>query len=57
MGLLRNIVIIAMILGLVLLTLKIVMPLIAWAFQLAVMLILLAGIGLAIIYLYGKLRA
>ena len=57
MGLLKNLIIIAVILGLALLALKIVMPLIAWVFQLAVTLILLAVIGVAILYLYRKLRA
>jgi hypothetical protein len=57
MGLLRNLIIVALILGLALLALKVVTPLLAWAFQLAVTLILLGVIGLAIIYLYGKLRA
>ena len=57
MNLLRNLVILALILGLVLIAVKIIMPILAWAFQLAVTLILLGVIGIAIIYLYQKLRA
>ncbi len=57
MGLLRNLVILALILGLILFALKIVLPIIGWVFQLAITLILLGVIGLAIIYLYRKLRA
>jgi hypothetical protein len=57
MGLLRNLVILALILGLILFALKIVLPIIGWVFQLAITLILLGVIGFAIIYLYRKLRA
>ena len=57
MGLLRNLVILALILGLILFALKIILPAIVWVFQLAITLILLGAIGLAIMYLYRKLRA
>jgi hypothetical protein len=57
MDLLRNLVIFALILGLSLLALKIIVPIVAWAFQLVVTLVLLGAIGIAIIYLYQKLRA
>ncbi len=57
MELLRNLVIFAFILGLSLLALKIIVPIVAWAFQLVVTLVLLGAIGIAIIYLYQKLRA
>ncbi|MCZ6680001.1 MAG: hypothetical protein O7E52_22440 [Candidatus Poribacteria bacterium] len=57
MRLLRSLVILALILGLVLLALKIVVPVFAWAFQLAMTLLLLGAIGFAVIYLYRKLRA
>ena len=57
MRLLRSLVILALILGLVLLALKIVVPVIAWAFQLSMTLLLLGAIGFAVIYLYRKLRA
>lgn len=57
MGLLRNLVIIALILLLALIALQIVLPIIAWVFKLALGFILLAAISLTIIYLYRKLRA
>lgn len=57
MGLLRNLVIIALILLLVLIALQIVLPIITWVFKLALGFILLAAISLTIIYLYRKLRA
>ena len=57
MNLLRNLAIFALILGLALIAMKIIMPILAWAFQLAVTLILLGVISIAIIYLFQKLRA
>lgn len=57
MDLLRNLVIFALILGLSLIALKLIVPIVAWAFQLVVTLVLLGVIGIAIIYLYQKLRA
>ena len=56
MGLLRNLVILVLIFLLILITLNIVLPIIAWAFKLAFTLILLCLIGFAIMYLYRKLR-
>ncbi len=56
MGLLKNIVILALIFLLILIALKLVLPVIAWAFELAFTLILLGAIGFAIVYLYRKLR-
>ncbi len=56
MGLLRNLVILVLIVALILIALNIVLPVIAWAFKLAFMLIVLGLIGFAIVYLYGKLR-
>ena len=56
MGLLRNLVILALILLLILIALSMVLPIIAWAFKLVFTLILLGVIGFAIVYLYRKLR-
>ena len=57
MAMLRNLIIIALILGLALIALKLVMPIVAWVFQLAITLIFLVAIGIAILFLYRKLRA
>ena len=56
MGLLRNFFILGLIFILILIGLKLVLPVIAWAFELAFTLILLGVIGCAIVYLYRKLR-
>lgn len=56
MRLLKNLVILALIFALILIALNIVLPVIAWAFKLAFMLVVLGLIGFAIVYLYGKLR-
>ena len=56
MTLVRNLIILALILGLVLVALKLIMPMIAWAFQLGITLTCLVVIGIAVIYLYRKLR-
>jgi len=56
MTLVRNLIILALILGLVLVALKLIMPMIAWAFQLVITLTCLVVIGIAVIYLYQKLR-
>ncbi len=56
MGLLRNLVILALIFLLILIALSMVLPIIAWAFKLVFTLILLGVIGFAIVYLYRKLR-
>ena len=56
MGLLRNVVILVLICVLTLLVLSMILPIIAWAFELAFTLILLGAIGFAIVYLYRKLR-
>ena len=56
MGLLKNLIIIALIVGLVLVALKLVVPIVAWVFQLAITVIFLVAIGIAIIFLYRKLR-
>ena len=57
MELFRNLIILALIVGLALIALKIVMPILAWVFQLVVTIVLLGAIGVAIVYLYQKLRA
>lgn len=57
MGLLRNLAILVLIFLLILIGLKIVLPVISWAFELAFTLIVLGAIGFAIVYLYRKLRA
>lgn len=57
MGLLRNFVILVLIFVLILVALSMILPIIAWAFELAFTLILLGAIGFAIVYLYRKLRA
>ena len=57
MTLVRNLIILALILGLVLVALKLIfLPMIAWAFQLVITLTCLVVIGVAVIYLYRKLR-
>ena len=56
MTLVRNLIILALILGLVLVALKLIVPMIAWVFQLVVTLTCLVAIGIAVIYLYQKLR-
>ena len=56
MGLLKNIVILVLIFLLIVIALKLILPVIAWAFELAFTLILLGAIGFAIVYLYRKLR-
>ncbi len=56
MGLLRNFFILGLIFILILIGLKLVLPVIAWVFELAFTLILLGVIGCAIVYLYRKLR-
>ena len=56
MGLIRNLAILVLIFLLILVALKIVLPVIAWAFELAFTLIVLGAIGFAIVYLYRKLR-
>ena len=56
MGLLRNLVILVLIFILIFIALGMVLPIIAWAFELAFTLILLGAIGFAIIYLCRKLR-
>ena len=56
MTLFRNLIILALILGLVFIALKLITPMIAWAFQLVVTLLLLIAVGIAVIYLYQKLR-
>ena len=56
MGLLRNVVILVLICVLTLLVLSMILPIIAWVFELAFTLILLGAIGFAIVYLYRKLR-
>ena len=57
MGLIKNLAILVLIFVLILIGLKIVLPVIAWAFELAFTLIVLGAIGFAIVYLYRKLRA
>ena len=57
MGLLRNFVILVLIFVLILLALSMILPIIAWAFELAFTLILVGAIGFAIVYLCRKLRA
>ena len=57
MGLLKNIAILVLIVLLSLIALSIVLPIIAWAFELAFTLIVLGAIGFAIVYLYRRLRA
>ena len=56
MGLLRNLIILVLILGLILLALKLVVPILTWVFQLAITFIMLGAIGIGIFYLYRKLR-
>ncbi len=56
MGLLRNLVILVLIFTLIFIALGMVLPIIAWAFELAFPLILLGAIGFAIMYLCRKLR-
>ena len=56
MGLLRNLVILALILVLILLGLSMVLPIIAWVFKLAFTLVALGLIGFAIVCLCRKLR-
>lgn len=56
MGLLKNIVILVLIFLLIVIALKLILPVIAWAFELAFTLILLGAIGFTIVYLYRKLR-
>ena len=56
MGLLRNLVILALIFLLILIALSMVLPIIAWAFKLAFTLVALGLVGFAIVYLYRKLR-
>lgn len=56
MGIVRNLVILVLIFLLILIALKLVLPVIAWAFELAFTLIVLGAIGFAIVYLYRKLR-
>jgi hypothetical protein len=56
MGLLRNLVILVLIFTLIFIALGMVLPIIAWAFELAFTLILLGAIGLAIVCLCRKLR-
>ncbi len=56
MGLLRNLVILVLIFILIFIALGMVLPIIAWAFELAFTLILLGAIGFAIMYLCRKLR-
>ena len=57
MRLLKNLGLLALILGLVFIALKLIIPIVSWAFQLVITLTLLGVIGIAIIYLYRKLRA
>ena len=57
MGIVRNLVILVLIFLLILIALKLVLPIITWAFELAFTLIVLGAIGFAIVYLYRKLRA
>ena len=57
MRLLRNLVFLALILGLIFIALGIITPIVSWAFKLVINLFLLGLIGVAIIYLYRKLRA
>lgn len=57
MGLIKNLAILILIFVLILIGLRIVLPVIAWAFELAFTLIVLGAIGFAIVYLYRKLRA
>lgn len=56
MGLLKNIAILVLIFLLFLTALQIVLPVVAWVFELAFTLILLGAIGFAIVYLCRKLR-
>ena len=56
MGLLRNFIILVLIFVLILLALSMILPIIAWAFELAFTLILVGAIGFAIVYLCRKLR-
>ena len=56
MGLLKNIAILVLIFLLILIALSLILPVIAWAFELAFTLILLGAIGFAIVYLCRKLR-
>lgn len=56
MGLLKNFAILVLIFLLILIALRLVLPVIAWAFELAFTLIVLGAIGLAIVYLCRKLR-
>ena len=56
MGLLRNVAILVLIVLLILVGLRMVLPVIAWAFELAFTVVLLCLIGFAIIYLCRKLQ-
>ena len=56
MGLLRNLVILGLIFVLILLVLHTVLPIVAWAFELAFTLIALIFIGFAIVFLWRRLR-
>lgn len=56
MGLFRNLFILGLIFVLVLLGLRMVLPIIAWAFELVFTLIALAFIGVAIVFLLRRLR-
>ena len=57
MGLIKNLAILVLIFLLIVIGLRIVLPVIAWAFELLFTLIVLGAIGFAIVYLYRKLRA
>lgn len=56
MVLLKSFVVLVLIFLLILVALKVVLPVITWAFELAFTVILLGAIGFAIVYLYRKLR-
>ncbi len=56
MGLLKNLAILVLIFLLILIAFRLVLPVIAWAFELAFTLIVLGAIGFAIVYLCCKLR-
>lgn len=57
MKLLRNLVIVALILILVYIALEIIIPAVFWVLKVIVTLVLLIAIGVAVFYLYRKLRA
>ena len=56
MGLLRNLVILALVFLLILVALSMVLPIIAWAFKLTFTLVALGLVGFAIVCLCRKLR-